>query len=194
MSGPLTRHRHNDTKRFQARIRQGLPGWASAMTALLWLLASPLAMALPADAPVGRVELGAPKDQADATIACMYPMTGRSASYGRDSIVAIRLALQELARDPHSPHLRVIVDDSRSKASFAVRMAEDFLRNDDADILCGIVSSGVGMAVSDSPDRNRSSLSVPTTPRPGPPWKKATTITSGYPATPGPPMPPAPAT
>lgn len=148
MSGPLTRHRYNDTKRFQARIRQGLPGWASAMTALLWLLASPPAIALPADAPVGRVELGAPKDQADATIACMYPMTGRSASYGRDSIVAIRLALRELARDPHSPHLRVIVDDSRSKASFAVRMAEDFLRNDDADILCGIVSSGVGMAVS----------------------------------------------
>lgn len=27
-------------------------------------------------------------------------------------------------------------------------MAEDFLQNDDADILCGIVSSGVGMAVS----------------------------------------------
>lgn len=148
MSGPLTRHRHNDTTTFPACTRQGLHGWAVAMAALLWLLVSPIAMALPADTPVGRVELGAPKDQADATIACMYPMTGRSASYGRDSIVAIRMALQELARDPQSPDLRVIVDDSRSKASFAVRMAEDFLRNDDADILCGIVSSGVGMAVS----------------------------------------------
>ncbi|WP_417547547.1 ABC transporter substrate-binding protein [Marinobacter segnicrescens] len=148
MSGPLTRHRHNDTTAFPGCTSQGRHGWTSAVIALLWLLVSPVAMALPADTPVGRVELGAPKDQADATIACMYPMTGRSASYGRDSIVAIRMALQELARDPQSPDLRVIVDDSRSKASFAVRMAEDFLQNDDADILCGIVSSGVGMAVS----------------------------------------------
>jgi len=148
VSGPLTRHRHNDTTAFPGCTSQGRHGWTSAVIALLWLLVSPVAMALPADTPVGRVELGAPKDQADATIACMYPMTGRSASYGRDSIVAIRMALQELARDPQSPDLRVIVDDSRSKASFAVRMAEDFLQNDDADILCGIVSSGVGMAVS----------------------------------------------
>ncbi|WP_207308934.1 ABC transporter substrate-binding protein [Marinobacter salicampi] len=98
--------------------------------------------------PVGRVELGTEATLADATIACMYPMTGRSASYGRDSIVAIRLALEELASDPDAPRLRVIVDDSRSKASFAVRMAEDFIRLDNANVLCGMVSSGVGMAVS----------------------------------------------
>lgn len=103
--------------------------------------------AAPAD-PVGRVELGATAEEADATVACMYPMTGRSASYGRDSIVAIRLALAELAQDPAQPKLRVIVDDSRSKVSFAVRMAADFIEQDNADILCGIVSSGVGMAVS----------------------------------------------
>ncbi|MFQ3789774.1 ABC transporter substrate-binding protein [Halomonas sp. A29] len=97
---------------------------------------------------VGRVELGAHVEEADATIACLYPMTGRSASYGRDSIVAIRMALEELATDPEAPRLRVIVDDSRSKASFSVRMAEDFIEQDKANILCGIVSSGVGMAVS----------------------------------------------
>lgn len=119
---------------------------------LISLLAS-LALAAPvtsanAAAPVGRVELGAPAREADATIACMYPMTGRSASYGRDSIVGIRLALSELAARDRSPRLRVIVDDSRSKSSFAVRMAEDFIARDNADILCGMVSSGVGMAVS----------------------------------------------
>ncbi|WP_197038303.1 ABC transporter substrate-binding protein [Billgrantia saliphila] len=97
---------------------------------------------------VGRVELGAPDVVADATVACLYPMTGRSASYGRDSIVAIRMALEELATDPAAPRLRVIVDDSRSKASFSVRMAEDFIEQDNANILCGMVSSGVGMAVS----------------------------------------------
>ncbi len=96
----------------------------------------------------GRVELGAPEATADATIACMYPMTGRSVSYGRDSIAGIQLALEELAADPGAPRLRVIVDDSRSKSSFAVRMADDFIHRDKADILCGMVSSGVGMAVS----------------------------------------------
>jgi branched-chain amino acid transport system substrate-binding protein len=98
--------------------------------------------------PVGRVELGASEAEADVTVACMYPMTGRPASYGRDSIIGIRLALAELAENPAAPRIRVIVDDSRSKASFAVSMAEDFVDVDKADVLCGMVSSGVGLAVS----------------------------------------------
>ncbi|MDN3517861.1 ABC transporter substrate-binding protein [Aquisalimonas lutea] len=98
--------------------------------------------------PTGRVELGASAAQADGTVACMYPMTGRGATYGRDSIHGIELALDRLADDPAAPRLRVLVEDSRSKASFAVRMAEDFISNQGADILCGMVSSGVGRAVS----------------------------------------------
>ena len=31
--------------------------------------------------PAGRVELGASAAEADVTVACMYPMTGRPASY-----------------------------------------------------------------------------------------------------------------
>ena len=98
--------------------------------------------------PSGRVTLGASAEEADATIACMYPMTGRGATYGRDSIHGIEVALDELAADPDAPRLRVMVDDSRSKASFAVRLAEDFLDHDGVDMLCGFVSSGVGQAVS----------------------------------------------
>lgn len=122
--------------------------WFAAM--VLLVSGAPLAdtVAQPSAPPVGRVELGAEERHADATVACMYPMTGRSASFGRDSIVAIQLALEELSSDPDAPRLRVIVDDSRSKASFAVRMAEDFIQHDNANILCGMVSSGVGMAVS----------------------------------------------
>ncbi|WP_417567310.1 ABC transporter substrate-binding protein [Marinobacter sp.] len=125
--------------------------WRTWVAAIVLLVSgAPLAdtVAQPSAPPVGRVELGAEERHADATVACMYPMTGRSASFGRDSIVAIQLALEELASDPDAPRLRVIVDDSRSKASFAVRMAEDFIQQDDANILCGMVSSGVGMAVS----------------------------------------------
>ncbi|MDK8462970.1 ABC transporter substrate-binding protein [Marinobacter sp. SS13-12] len=125
--------------------------WQFWLAAIVLLASGALraeAPAQPSTPPVGRVELGAEDSHADATVACMYPMTGRSASFGRDSIVAIQLALEELSSDPDAPRLRVIVDDSRSKASFAVRMAEDFIQNDDANILCGMVSSGVGMAVS----------------------------------------------
>lgn len=122
---------------------------AAALLALCLPLASAWAFMPPAPGSVvGRVELGVSTEHADATVACMYPMTGRSASYGRDSIVAIQLALSELMEDADAPRLRVIVDDSRSKASFAVRMATDFIEQDQADILCGMVSSGVGMAVS----------------------------------------------
>ena len=117
---------------------------------LPWLVISLLATAtnVAATEPVGRVELGASAAEADVTVACMYPMTGRPASYGRDSIIGIKVALAELAQQPDAPKLRVIVDDSRSKASFAVQMAENFIEADQADILCGMVSSGVGLAVS----------------------------------------------
>jgi branched-chain amino acid transport system substrate-binding protein len=120
------------------------------LAGMLWLAISPLEAGQggAATEPVGRVELGAPAAEADVTVACMYPMTGRPASYGRDSIAGIRVALAELAQQPDAPRLRVIVDDSRSKVSFAVRMAEDFIAADQADILCGMVSSGVGLAVS----------------------------------------------
>ncbi|MFL1406813.1 ABC transporter substrate-binding protein [Marinobacter sp. M1N3S26] len=142
------RSRHRQPHATQPRTRSGRR-FRQLSVVLLYLCVVPLLHALPdTPPPVGRVELGAAEGEADATIACMYPMTGRSASYGRDSIVGIRLALEELAATPDAPSLRVIVDDSRSKASFAVRMAEDFISQDNANILCGMVSSGVGMAVS----------------------------------------------
>jgi branched-chain amino acid transport system substrate-binding protein len=98
-----------------------------------------------------RVELGAPVGQADITIGCLYPLAGRAAIYGRDSIAAIKLALAELdaerARD-WRPRLRVIVEDDRSKAAYGVRLASQFIDHDKAKFLCGVVSSGVAQAVS----------------------------------------------
>lgn len=103
-----------------------------------------------------RVEIGAPADKATATIGCMFPMTGRAAIYGRDSIAGMKLALADLARDgEQAPMLRVLIDDTRSKASYAVRIAEDFIHRDGARFLCGMVSSGVAHAVSQSALRNK---------------------------------------
>ncbi len=115
---------------------------------LLVLAAVAVTCAVPASA---RVELGASAAEAEVTIGCMFPMTGRSAIYGRDSVGGIRVALERLAqRAPGArrPRLRILVDDDRSKASYAVQLAEDYLRRDHARFLCGVVSSGVAQAVS----------------------------------------------
>lgn len=108
-----------------------------------------LAMLAMSSQAVARVEVGAGPAEADATVGCMFPMTGRAAIYGRDSIAGIKLALMDLAAQENgAPKLRVLVDDSRSKASYAVRIAEDFIERDKARFLCGMVSSGVAHAVS----------------------------------------------
>lgn len=106
-----------------------------------------------------RFELGASPQEADAVVGCLYPMTGRSATYGRDSIAGIQIALQDLAAEAASglpaPKLRVIADDPRSKASYAVRLAQDFITRDKTRFFCGIVSSGVAHAVSDLAQREK---------------------------------------
>jgi branched-chain amino acid transport system substrate-binding protein len=111
------------------------------------LVLASLAAAHPS-ATSARIDLGAPAARADVTVGCMFPMTGRSGIYGRDSVGGIRVALEQLAAEKDAPRIRVLVEDSRSKAAYAVRLAEDYIRRDGARFLCGIVSSGVGHAVS----------------------------------------------
>lgn len=110
-------------------------------------LAAGMALACP-DRAWARVELGASAHQAELTIGCMFPMTGRSGIYGRDSIGGMRVALDQLEREGNTAKLRILVEDDRSKASYAVRIADGFIRNDRARVLCGVVSSGVAQAVS----------------------------------------------
>ena len=109
--------------------------------------AAVLVLAAWAGPAVARTELGASAREAEVTVGCMYPMTGRSGIYGRDSVGGIRVALERLAAE-RGPRIRVVVEDYASKVSYAVRLAEDFVRRDHARFLCGVVSSGVGQAVS----------------------------------------------
>lgn len=112
--------------------------------ALAALLAWPLAAQ-------ARIEFGAAPAAADATVGCMFPLAGRAAIYGRDSIAGMKLALADLAAEVpagSAPRLRILVEDDRSKASVATRIAENFISRDKARFLCGIVSSGVAQAVS----------------------------------------------
>ncbi|GAB3449468.1 ABC transporter substrate-binding protein [Insolitispirillum peregrinum] len=121
------------------------------------VIATALATACLAGAPLRaqaeRVVLGASAASADAMVGCVYPMTGRAAIYGLDSVEGIRLALadldQEAAVGLPVPRLGVLVDDALSKASYALRIAEGYINDDHVRFLCGEVSSGVASALSD---------------------------------------------
>jgi len=118
-----------------------------------------LLLSVIASAQVGRVELGAAASQADLTMGCLYPMTERAAIYGQDSIAGIQIALGELQAQREAgqqvPRLRVIIDDDQSKASYGVGLAKNFIHQDGVQVLCGMVSSGVGLAVSQLAKREK---------------------------------------
>lgn len=118
-----------------------------------------LLLSVVASAQVGRVELGAAASQADLTMGCLYPMTERAAIYGQDSIAGIQIALGELQAQREAgqqvPRLRVIIDDDQSKASYGVGLAKNFIHQDGVQVLCGMVSSGVGLAVSQLAKREK---------------------------------------
>jgi branched-chain amino acid transport system substrate-binding protein len=128
---PATWHR----SAWRCRLALGV-----AIAVLIWPLSSQ-----------ARIEFGASAGKADATVGCMFPLAGRAAIYGRDSIAGMKLALADLAAEvpPETlPKLRILVEDDRSKASVATRIAENFITRDKARFLCGVVSSGVAQAVS----------------------------------------------
>jgi len=121
-------------------------------------LMGPLACAALAAAPpaAARIEMGASPGEASATVGCMFPMTGRGGLYGRDSVAAIELALAEIAARPGArPRLRVLVEDTKSKPSYGVSIAQDFIEKDRAQFLCGVVSSAVALAVTEVSRRSR---------------------------------------
>ncbi|MFG1480038.1 ABC transporter substrate-binding protein [Xanthobacter sp. V4C-4] len=124
-----------------------LPGWRGLVVAA-GILASTI---VPVQAE--RIVLGASAEEADAVVGCIYPMAGRAAIYGEDSVEGIRLALRDIAGGKvtglPAPRLRVIIDDDLSKSSYGLRLAEDFIDKDHARFLCGMVSSGVAQVVSD---------------------------------------------
>ncbi|WP_343654280.1 ABC transporter substrate-binding protein [Paraburkholderia caribensis] len=99
----------------------------------------------------GRVEFGASAADADASVGCLYPLSGRSAIFGKDSIAGMRLALQDLETEIPPERLakiRVLVDDDHSHTSIATRIAEDYIEQDKVKFLCGIVSSSLARVVS----------------------------------------------
>ena len=115
---------------------------------------SPAALALALlvawSAPAGSVEsLGAGKDDADITVGCLYPISGRAGVLGRDSVLGIRLALKYLEQraSPEMPRLRILLGDTKSKRSTGAALAERFITEEGATFLCGVVNSSVAIQV-----------------------------------------------
>jgi len=94
-------------------------------------------------------ELGAAALDADVTVACLYPLSGRGGRYGQDSVVGIQLALDYLNQIENGgyPRLRVLIADTKSKASRAVRLTRSLVKKERATFICGVVNSEIALHV-----------------------------------------------
>ncbi|MEJ2016713.1 MAG: ABC transporter substrate-binding protein [Maritimibacter sp.] len=83
-------------------------------------------------------------------VGCLYPLSGPGALYGRDSVVAIRLAVAhiESQRSAGYPQLEVLIEDTRSKSLRSTQIARRFVEEENVDFLCGVVSSAIARSVS----------------------------------------------
>ncbi len=90
-------------------------------------------------------------DEKVVRIGAMYPMTGRAGLYGLDSVAAAEMAVDEVnAKGGAAGYkLDIVFTDSKAKPAYAVRVAKRYITEDDVHFLFGVVSSGVGLAVTE---------------------------------------------
>ncbi len=84
-------------------------------------------------------------------IGAMYPMTGRAGLYGIDSVAAAEMAIDEIngKGGVNGYKIDATFTDSKAKPAYAVRVATRYITEDQVHFLFGIVSSGVGLAVTE---------------------------------------------
>ena len=90
-------------------------------------------------------------------IGAMYPMTGRSGLYGIDSVAAAEMAIDEIngKGGVNGYKIDTIFTDSKAKPAYAVRVAKRYITEDKVHFLFGVVSSGVGLAVTEVSKQNK---------------------------------------
>lgn len=83
-------------------------------------------------------------------IGALYTMTGRGGQYGKDSEVAIKIALDEVNAKglPGGRKLDVILTDDKNP-QYAVSVAKRYITEDKVKFLFGIISSSIGLAVTE---------------------------------------------
>ncbi|GAA0416082.1 ABC transporter substrate-binding protein [Cocleimonas flava] len=98
-----------------------------------------------------------PLDKETVKVGCMFPLAGPGGLYGRDSLIAIKMALADLksSKKYDYPDIDVLFGDTRSKSHRAVQIARNFINKDKVDFLCGVVSSQIALAVTDISRENK---------------------------------------
>ncbi len=84
-------------------------------------------------------------------IGAIYPMTGRAGLYGLDSVAAMEMAIEEINSKGGVAgyKLDALYTDSKVKPDYSVRIAKRYIEEDKVNFLFGVVSSGVGLAVTE---------------------------------------------
>lgn len=106
-------------------------------------------------AQAGAPSAEVPAETPPVKVGCLFPLSGSGGLYGRDSIVAIDMALDWLAQQGGYPQIDVDVQDSRSKTLRSLQIARQFVEDDAVDFLCGVVSSSIALTVSDYARKSR---------------------------------------
>ncbi len=90
-------------------------------------------------------------------IGALYPMTGRAGLYGKDSVTAAEMAIDEINNSGGVAGYKIdaTFTDSKVKPAYAVRVAKRYINEDKVNFLFGVVSSGVGLAVTEISKQNK---------------------------------------
>jgi branched-chain amino acid transport system substrate-binding protein len=90
-------------------------------------------------------------------IGALYPMTGRAGLYGKDSVAAAEMAIDEINAKGGVAGYKIdaTFTDSKVKPAYAVRVALRYISEDKVHFLFGVVSSGVGLAVTEVSKNNK---------------------------------------
>ncbi len=96
-------------------------------------------------------------DQKVIKVGGMYPMTGRAGLYGKDSVAAAEMAIDEInAKGIKGGYtIEAYFTDSKAKPAYAVRVANRYITDEQVHFLFGVVSSGVGLAVTEVSKQNK---------------------------------------
>ena len=90
-------------------------------------------------------------------IGAMYPMTGRAGRYGKDSVSGAEIAADEINAKGgvNGRMIDLIFTDSKANPGYAVKVAKRYITEDKVNFLFGVVSSAVGLAVTEVSKENK---------------------------------------
>jgi branched-chain amino acid transport system substrate-binding protein len=103
------------------------------------------------------VPLAISADQKVVKIGALYPMTGRAGIYGLDSVEAAEMAIEEInAKGGVAGYkLELINTDSKAKPDYSIMVAKRYIDQDKVHFLFGVVSSAVGLALTEVSKQNK---------------------------------------